>query len=213
MKVETLKAIVAMMPVASDDVTRYNICGVHIEQVGTKTVLKATNGHMLIVRELDDKLPSGQYMAYADDLRALKVVIKDCFKHIEEFDCAIDSRGGLFFGTELGSRARIAKFESEFPPIRQAIPVLQRKVAITLNADYISAIAKAIGNHPSGLNGVRIVFDPLKPTGAVLIERDGQDDFTAVIMPMRDPGTNEIAEAFSERVDNIPDNAAISLAK
>ncbi len=212
MKTETLEAIIALSAIASTDQSRYNINGVHVESFddGKKVRIQATNGHMAAIQELEDSLPSGKYIMRGDAIAVAKLVLKEC-KSVGGMECDIDSNKGLIYGNT--TKGRMEKAEN-FPDIEQIMPKHRHRAAVTLDAEYILALAK-IAQRASGFGGkrpfARIVFDPTQSSSAVSIERDGVEGLRMVVMPARDGGVAQIAAECAEIFNHIPDDAIISL--
>lgn len=204
-----LEAIVNLMPVASKDETRYHLCGVHIQAIeGGKVRIQATNGHMAAIQTIDGRIPEGKYLMRRDMVKAAKMILDEC-RHIEEIPCDIDAEKRLIYGLE--TKARIEKSE-EFPDIASVMPKHSLRAAITLDADYILTMARVLrGVTGSRSSGARIVFDPTSPMTPALIEKESVDGIQTVIMPMRDTGTNTIAEDIAGLL--IRDDDVISLPK
>lgn len=212
-----LERAIDMLPIASDDVTRFHLCGVYIVSAGGKVTLTATDGYMLLTREYSDqKCPEGKFMLKKEHLPALKSLLKE-FKHTEEFDVDADLCSGLSIGPKGFARGFIPVMEGQYPDYMQVIPKpYADQVAITLNAEYILALAKALTDGEKRAKPtVRIVFDPSDSCKPALIQREGKDGFTAVCMPIHDGGTAEIASkhAATNEWERAAVNAAMEGAK
>lgn len=211
---ELLSRATDMLKVAGDDATRWHLCGVAIyAPAGDLVRLAATNGHVLVTRAIKAKCPQGEFFLRHDSAQVLKLILAE-HKYVEEIDAAIDMNGGLFIGSDRGAKARLEKLET-YPEYAQVIPTHAHPVAITLNAEYLLAVAEILkdGNKRATPH-LRLVFDPLKPTSPVLLQREGLDDVTAVVMPVRDRDTSRIASEFGEFIDgvrSITDDTVISL--
>lgn len=204
-----LERIVDMSAIAADDATRYTIQGVLIEStsVKKKNVVKlvATDGHMLMERIFEYDAPAcplGKFFMFQDEVKAVKLVLKEC-KTLDEIPADIAATGALLIG--LTSKAHISKLEHEYPDYKHIVPAQPvEAVAITINAEYLLALAKVLQNGEKRASlGIRIVFDPSKPTGAVLIQNESEDAFRAVVMPVRDSGTKRISAAHVERIEEL----------
>lgn len=197
-----LERAIEMLPIASTDATRWHMCGVYIVSKDGKVTLTACDGHMLLTRELAEvKCPEGEYMLRKDAVASIKALFK-VNKYADEFKCSITSDKSLVMSLG-GVMATIPKMEGAYPDYSRVIPApYEDRVAITLNAEYILAIADALreGNKRAAPT-VRIVFDPTNPERPALIEKEGKSDFRAVIMPVRDAGTKIIADARKEAAE------------
>lgn len=190
---EILERVLEMVPIASDDATRYTIMGVYIVSNNGTVTLTATNGHMLITREMSGQCPNGKYMLFRDEVPALKLVLKEC-KSDEEIAADIDSSGGLIIGKQ--TKGRISKMGLEYPDYKRVIPTLAEEVAITFNADYLIALAKVLREgEKRGCSEVRLVFNPSNPKGAILVER-ADKNITGVLMPIGDRKSESIAADY-----------------
>lgn len=194
-----IERAIDMVPIASDDVTRFNITGVHILAKDGNVTLTATNGHMLMTREMPGvQCPDGIFMLRKDKVKFLKALIKDN-KYRDEFPCIVDNTGALLIGdASVGSIAVIDKMDGEYPDIAHVIPKQYPNcAAITLNAEYLLALADALrdGEKRRSMEA-RIVFDPADPGKPILVQCKNAEGITAVLMPIRDDGTKAMAVKF-----------------
>lgn len=185
MKTETIKAIIAMLPCASNDATRHHIAGVHIERAGDKTILKATNGHMCVTRTIEDSsVPDGKFMIYRDQLAALKLVLKECGKYID----SVESEGqanALVFG--LTSKIKAERLSIDFPNLDAITPNFEnagQAITIGLNAEYIYTLAKALKSDLKCTHTVSLTFNPEVKYSPVIIASP-MTEGVAVLMPVR----------------------------
>lgn len=179
---ELLKTIVAMMPIASDDPTRYHIQCVLIESTADGVTLTATNGHMLVTRDFKSGCcPHGTYSVYREDLAVLKHIVKEC-RHMSEIDAAVID-GGLLVGTFV---KMTFKKHTYYPPYRQVIPTHAEGVTrrIAFNAEYLLAICEALAREGYGkAPNVTLEFDPEQPLKAIKVTRNNSG--LGILMPCR----------------------------
>lgn len=211
MKTSTLKTIVSMMGVASDDVTRYSITCVHAKTTGKQTALTATNGHILCSRVVDDALPEGEWAFHKSELAGIKLILKEV-KNFSEVEANLDGKA-----LEIGqfTKVRIQKAES-YPDYRQVIPGSPRHpVSLAFNPEYLVDMFKALegGKQPK----VRIEFDLANPLAPFRVFVDDGGEYDAVIMPMRNSKNDIVsqqAKALTYAVDALKcANAALNQAK
>lgn len=198
-----LEAAINLMPVASKDETRHHLCGVQMQNVdGGKVRLQSTNGHMAVIHHVSGSIPDGKYLLRRDTLKVAKAILDEC-DSFQEIECTIDMDKNLFYGH--ATKARIDKIE-DYPNIKDVMPKHSYRAAICLNAEYILTLARVLREVRGGRGdaSARIVFDPTDASKAALIEHDGNDDFQAVVMPMRQEGTTKIAEIMRDRLDPPP---------
>lgn len=192
---EIVTQAIAMMPVASDDATRYHICGVLIQSHGEAVTLVATDGHMLFETTLKGQCPVGTFMLRSDEAKALKMVLKDA-KNFTEVPCVCD-KDGLLIGFDFGVKVRVQTSQVDsYPNYQAVIPTLEKRTAIAVNADYLMRLAKAHANLTGNKSpNIRIEFDPANPTGPILVQGDARA--IGVVMPVRDDRVKEYATAFA----------------
>lgn len=197
-----LERAMDMVPISSDDAARYSMGGVLIVSDGKRVVLTATDGHRLIEREIPGECPQGRFMLYRDNVPALKVVLKEQFKGIEAIDCAIDMHGGLLIGSDIGSKARIPKYDLEYPDYKSVIPSFAQgqSVSIAFDAEYLLEMAKVFRDGEKRRNPmVRIEFNPSNPSSAIKVYATGGEiGGIGVLMPCRDPDAKRVAVEYSE---------------
>lgn len=172
-----LERALEMIPISSDDATRYHMCGVYVEAVKEVVTLAATDGHMLLTKDIPAKCPAGKFLIHRDEVAALKLVLKEC-KYMEEIECTVTPEGGLLLG--LNIKAKISK-ATNYPDYKTVIPKEKGSVTIGLNAEYLLALAK--GLHEGGkMRNVSLTFNPEKPCDPLFV---GLGTGTAVLMPVR----------------------------
>lgn len=192
-KVATLRSILAMMECSSDDPTRYHIGGVHIAPTGGKVKLSATNGHMLVTRELTDTLPGGPWIIHRDEAKVLKLVL-DEHKSIQTTEARIVD-GHLEIGRF--TKMSIPRAES-YPDIAQVIPrQFKTEVAIAFCPEYLVRMARAM--EAGKMKPVCISFDPTSPNAPMRIYA-GEGDYAAVLMPCRDPYSARVGSEVGHRL-------------
>ncbi len=142
-----LERALDLLTIASDDAHRPHLCGVLItctERIGEatpKVVMVATDGHKLAERTFYVRMPLGKYFLRHDAKAALKLVLKET-KSMAEIPADISSDGGLLVG--LTTKALIEKNTGDYPDYEYVIPKHTNPVAITLNAEYLLALAKVL---------------------------------------------------------------------
>jgi hypothetical protein len=169
--------------VVSKDPTRPHIGHVYLERdatVATSGVVVATDGHALVCIPVAVSPADTDGQVSADALAAAR---KTAPKGADMELTATDDRelaGGI-------ERKRPAKMA--FPPHRQVTPnvaTMERPVTIALNAEYLLAIAKAIGAaDKKGNKGVEITFDAADPLSPIIVQDDSAGDAYGVLMPRR----------------------------
>lgn len=182
-----LETALKFIPIASTDQTRFNICGVNIKAVGDKITLTATNGHMLVTREIAGKIPAGEYMIFTDDAPMLKLILKES-KHISELECSVLPDKGLLIGT-FGSKMTIKtmKDAGQYPDYKQIIPTERGVNKIAFDARYIIALAVALKDLDDRREQFFCTVEFKDHTTPMFVSAKGEhtETTTAVLMPCK----------------------------
>lgn len=198
MKTSTLKTIVSMMGVASDDVTRYSITCVHAKTAGKQTTLTATNGHILCSRVIDDALPEGEWAFHKSELAGIKLILKEV-KNFSEVEAKLDGKA-----LEIGqfTKVRIQKAES-YPDYRQVIPKSPaHPVSLAFNPEYLVDMFKALEGEKRKPS-VRIEFDLANPRAPFRVFVDDAEKYDAVIMPIAKSKNDVVSQQAGAVIDAI----------
>lgn len=198
---QLLVEAISMLPVSSKDPTRINICGVLIRAKKDKVTLVATDGRMLFERTTKGPCPDGEFMLDLDAVKVLKCIFKEV-KHADEIPATVNDRGDMFVGLEFGAKVSIPKLQGDYPKYETVIPeyVAGTTVGITLNAEYLLAIAEAFkAGEKRGSLGITLEFDPTSPLKPCLVH--GCDGAVGVVMPIRADKSKSISDAYKARLE------------
>lgn len=208
---DILTTALAMLPVASDDATRYSINGVRLLSEESGVTLVACNGHMMIEKHLAPvdgvSMPLGCFKLHDDAAKHLKNILKSC-KYTETLEADISSTGDLLVGFS-GAKVSLEKESPDtYPPYKTFIPRADREeIGVFINAEYLLTLAKAIkGESKLGAPNICIRFNPFNPLEAVRVSVPG-NDATAVVMPCRDDYMKELSGNFSKRLNGIKEES------
>lgn len=187
---EFLKRLVALMPIASPDETRWHLCGVHIKPSEERRELRleACDGHRMIIETIDtESLP--ELMSGLDlIIRKNQIpVIKEALKAYGKYSaCEIKfERSSLTLIINDQFRVQLEESQS-YPNLDRLVPKIskEKKVKIGLNSKYLLEICKALKETAKNPN-VTIEFS-LNDDGTTLepmIIRANEKE--AVLMPVR----------------------------
>jgi DNA polymerase III sliding clamp (beta) subunit (PCNA family) len=195
MKVSTLKAIVAAFNTASKDQTRFNLTGVLIER--EEGNLEGVNiigcdGHKLSVSshndlELYDLIKDKKYFVTQDDLKIIKLLLKD-FSKLGELPCKLDGDTIVIGLESMPFVARIKPQDAQgvkYPDYRQVMPRNEDlySVEVSFNPEYLLQVAKSLKDIDSKGERVTLKINPNDKTAAIMVKSTGQG--MGLVMPMR----------------------------
>jgi len=179
MRTELINRMIALMPIASKNPTRFHLSGIAVSCIDTSTILlEVTDGHRMIREEVkDDILPS----MLGDD----KILItRDALPQLK--NCininGIDRDKKLIM--LLGSGAISLEILSNYPNLKQLEPnehELTHKIGF--NAQYIIELAKALTESKQVNICLRVKFNEDKQVNAPMIVQVGNRK--SVLMPVR----------------------------
>jgi hypothetical protein len=207
MKRETLQAMVHMSSIACKDENRPHISGVYIKQLSdTKVKIQATNGCMAAIREMEDKIPSGEYILTNDQIDTAKIILNET-KNIIDFDCDIDTDKNLIYGFITKGRIN-ASFN--YPNLNTIIPKHTHQTSIGLNAEYIQKLADIARKYLGSNTAIaRIIFDPTNTENAVIIEGGDHEDLKMILAPMKDYKIIRMADENKKLIDLALNNSML----
>lgn len=182
-----LKAVLRLMPLASDDSTRYHICGVWVTVKDGKLELHVTDGHRAMIEVVELSEPILRKTMELADIRGFLIPrdavpsIKAFLKFIGKFGaCEVKYDSGKLVLMSMESRSEIkVETECNYPDMYQFLPssLEDHTTTLSFNAHYLSEIAKALESK------VGIVKVHMKDPTSPLIITCG--DKQAVLMPCR----------------------------
>lgn len=198
MKVSTLKAIVAAFNTASKDVTRYNLTGVLIEREGGEANLEGIkivgcDGHKLSVSiqndsELCELLGERKYLVTPDDLRLIKLVIKD-FGKLSNIPSKLEGETIVLGADSFSSFTVKLKTQAAqrltYPDYNQVIPRNESPytVEVSFNPEYLLQVAKSLKDMDSRTDRVTLKINPSDKYSPIMVKSTGQG--MGLVMPMK----------------------------
>lgn len=209
-----LERALDLLSVTSDDETRHATR--HVQIVSTPNrdnkalsdiVMVATNGHMLCERTFVDKFPGGVYVVHSDQARSIKALLKELPKGCDELDATIQENGDLLLGLiGRGCTITLVKPTFDYPYYTAVIPKdMQNKVAITVNADYLLTLAKLLTDGEKRKSPfITIEFDATNPTKPIMVYGSTEHLHTAVVMPVGDSRSKNVADAMFVKLNPAP---------
>lgn len=187
---EVLEKMLAMLPVASKDVTRYHINGVYLVSTDTDVTLVATDGYCLVEHKFKNvTCPKGKYMLRHDMARAAKDVLKDN-----------KNRNDLGLLVGLTHTVLIETYTGDYPDYKAVIPQHKVEASISFNADYLIAVAEALKTYKWANPNVTLVFDPTNSRSAIRVTNESDSAGLGIVMPRREKKSEDIASELNNKL-------------
>ncbi len=219
---------------ASEDPTRFNLCGAHLELEKNRIV--ATDGHRMLLVPLPKRLEAQEPPVHQGERPRTSLIIPratliEALKSIPKaknnptipdvITVGMMDNGAVNLTSWTKELARVERtampVDGKFPDVEQVIPSDPPRARIGLSAQYVKELGETALKLSGEKNlGIELeIRGSLDPVVATFVVGDDQRKATALIMPMRlgsaeipGLGTKEgLEEAFDALLDRSTDDA------